>query len=49
MENDYNSTLEVSPGGCRVSAKGEGLALRGLFLLLIIPIGIIVIWKRRRR
>ena len=44
-----NSFTSVPAMGCRVSGRGEGLGLRGLFILLLLPVGIYVLWKKKKR
>jgi len=32
-----------------MSPRGEGLALRGIFVLVLVPLAIWAMWKKRRR
>jgi len=32
-----------------MSPRGEGLALRGIFVLVLVPLALWAMWKKRRR
>lgn len=41
--------LTPAATSCALSARREGLAVRGLFVLILIPLVLWAIWKKRRR
>jgi len=36
-------------GGCAISAHGEGMAIRGFLILILVPLVLWAMWKKRRR
>jgi hypothetical protein len=49
MKESFTEGITYPTMGCQVSARGQGLALRGVFVLIMVPLGIFVLWKRKRR